>query len=642
MASANDIDLFSQRVYRFLINALGFYDGKVVWYAGQKIFDLQERALYYANVVKDVQSMLDGQQSGALKEQEMYRWMPVSIGQFIDDPYYMNKKEDVYPAVRKELVKINSGKFVEVVCTGGIGSGKTTVALYTNAYQLYLMSCLREPHKLFGQDSAAEILLIFQSINAHLAKTVDFARFKAMIQNSLYFKEKFPFKKDVESRLVFPNRIEVVPVSGQETAAIGQNVIGGLIDELNFMQVVEKSKQSVDKGTYDQAVAVYNSIARRRKSRFMTQGKLPGILCLVSSKRYPGQFTDQKEEEAKKDPTIYVYDKRVWEIKPEGTFSGETFRVYVGDETHKPRLLLEGETVEEKKLVMEIPVEYQTEFEKDIINSLRDIAGVSTLAHHPFMLDVDAVANCFGKHASIFSQEAVDFVDSKLGLYPQRIKNPKVPRFAHIDLAITGDSAGLVIGCVTEFVNMKAIGFGNSEQEFMPNIRIDGILEVKPPKNGEILFWKIRKILTDLKQMGMLIKWVTFDSFQSRDSMQLLRQSGFITGLSSVDIKNDPYECLKSALYSGRIVMPMHEKCRKELVSLEKDTKTGKIDHPPNGSKDCADALAGVVYGLTTRREIWAMHQIPLFVPQQSVPKLMGPEPVPERCRADTRAMVAE
>ena len=36
------------------------------------------------------------------------------------------------------------------------------------------------------------------------------------------------------------------------------------------------------------------------------------------------------------------------------------------------------------------------------------------------------------------------------------------------------------------------------------------------------------------------------------------------------------------------------------------------IDHPPNFSKDCADAVAGVVYGLTYRREIWARHGVPV------------------------------
>ena len=121
--------------------------------------------------------------------------------------------------------------------------------------------------------------------------------------------------------------------------------MGGLIDELNYMAVVEKSKVAVDRGTYDQAILVYNSIARRRKSRFMENGKLPGILCLVSSKKYPGQFTDQKMAEAERDPTIFVYDKRVWDIKPDDFGNHGWFQVFAGDMTRKPRLLEKNEEV---------------------------------------------------------------------------------------------------------------------------------------------------------------------------------------------------------------------------------------------------------------------------------------------------------
>jgi hypothetical protein len=99
---------------------------------------------------------------------------------------------------------------------------------------------MHNPHRVYGQDSAAELLFIFQSINARLAKGVDYNRFKAMIEGSPYFAQHFPFNKSIESKMVFPNRIEVMPVSGSDTAAIGQNVIGGLIDELNYMAVIEK------------------------------------------------------------------------------------------------------------------------------------------------------------------------------------------------------------------------------------------------------------------------------------------------------------------------------------------------------------------------------------------------------------------
>ncbi len=54
----------------------------------------------------------------------------------------------------------------------------------------------------------------------------------------------------------------------------------------------------------------------------------------------------------------------------------------------------------------------------------------------------------------------------------------------------------------------------------------------------------------------------------------------------------------------------------------EIDAKAGSIDHPPGGSKDLADALAGVVHGLTMRRDVWAQHGV--------IPDRAAPAPVRE------------
>ena len=369
----------------------------------------------------------------------------------------------------------------------------------------------------------------------------------------------------------------------------------------------------------------------------MEQGKLPGILCLVSSKKYPGQFTDQKEEEAKTDPTIYIYDKRVWEIKPEGAFTKGTFNVFIGSDTRKPRVLEDDDKIadQDRHMVMSIPLDFKQDFHKDIINALREIAGVSTLARHPYFLETDKVAESFGHYHSIFVQKTVDFVESKLGIQKGAFYKPELPRFVHVDLAISGDSAGLAVGTVTSFVGQQRETpldtivasilkqLQGIEDSYMPVFHIDGVLEVRPPRNSEILFWKIREVIMVLRRMGMNIRWVTYDGFESTDSMQILRQQGFVTGYQSIDIvptqgsvtsqrRPQPYDFLKSAIYDGRCPMPNHPHLRKEILMLERDLKTGKIDHPPNGSKDCADALAGVVYVLTMRREIWAQHGIPI------------------------------
>ncbi|MBL6931604.1 MAG: hypothetical protein ISR45_01555 [Rhodospirillales bacterium] len=92
--------------------------------------------------------------------------------------------------------------------------------------------------------------------------------------------------------------------------------------------------------------------------------------------------------------------------------------------------------------------------------------------------------------------------------------------------------------------------------------------------------------------------------------LQTLQRAGFIVGQRSMDRTPEPYEWLKAALYDQRVSIPDHETLRTELISLEVDSKTEKVDHPPTGSKDLADALAGVVYGLSMRRDVWTQHRV--------------------------------
>ena len=548
---------------------------------------------------------------------------PVSPEEFMFGQNYLRRpKQEIYPEILSELLKINDGhgrvinRLTEMVATGGIGSGKTSTALYTNAYQLYLLSCYRSPHLLFGLDSTSEILIIFQSLNATAAKDVDYTRFRAICSQSYYFTTTFPFDKQYESALKFPNRIECKPI-GSDGGSIGQNVIGGLIDEVNFMAVIGKSKKSTTGGSYNQAQAIYDSVSRRIKSRFVNNGGMPGILCLVSSKNYPGEFTDVKLEEAKTDPTIYIYDKRVWEVKPAGTFGEARFQVFTGDETRKPRLLKSASDVpsDDQHLVIDVPVEYRNVFESDIIGSLRDIAGVGTSARFPYMLNAERVSGAFGRRSGVLNVDIHDFnSEQKIKVFLERITDPKMPRWAHVDLSLSNDSTGIACGYVSGFVPTSS-----GSNELMPIIEFDFVLQIIPPKGDEIRIHKIRELFYKLRTLGLPIKWVTFDSFQSVDSLQLLRQQGFVTGQISTDTTIAPYELAKSAFYENRVRSPKHAIALKEFLALEKVTNKNKVDHPTTGSKDCSDAMASVIYGLSTRREIWGLFRIPLIQLPESI-----------------------
>jgi hypothetical protein len=534
----------------------------------------------------------------------------------------MDQADSIYPRILDELEALNNppvaglahgqrigSQYTEAVFTGGIGVGKSHAALLTLAYHLYILSCLDNPQTLFDLDSSSEILFAFQTVNATLAKQLDYARFKAMIEHSPYFNGEFTYNRDIDSELQFPNRIIVRPVTGLESGTIGQNIYAAILDEVNFLEITQNSKKNMDGGEYDQAVQLYNSISSRRKSRFMKQGRTLGMLCLVSSKRYPNQFTDRKVAQAKKElqtigkTSIFVYDKRRWDIKPDD-YCGETFKVFVGDITRKPRILLDEGTPEATdEMIVDIPIEYRAEFENDIMRALREVAGLSTLAVHPFMPNTEAVSGCFGHHPSILSEEGTDFTQ-QIHAFSDHIHNPDERRFVHVDLALTTDSAGVVCGFVNGF---KKVQRGDDITETLPVIKVDFALEVMPPQGGEIQISRIREMIYALRdKMGMNIKWVSFDQYQSADSIQVLRQKGFTTGIQSMDRTPVPYEVLKQALYDGRVIAPAHQKLQQELLALEFNVKKNKVDHTSQSSKDISDALAGMVFGLCQRRVVWA------------------------------------
>ncbi|MEM3112778.1 MAG: hypothetical protein QXY90_07040, partial [Candidatus Anstonellales archaeon] len=185
----------------------------------------------------------------------------------------------------------------------------------------------------------------------------------------------------------------------------------------------------------------------------------------------------------------------------------------------------------------------------------------------------------------------------------------------HIDPALSMDSCGFIMGHVSHWEERKRVRVvqvidpvsGEKRltrevySENLPIIWIDLILRIVPPPNGEIILADVRQLIFDLSSIGFRIGLITMDSFQSRDTMQMLASRGYRVEELSVDTNIEPYNRLRLALYEDRILAYTHDVLIKELKGLERNKKKGKVDHARHGSKDLADALAGVVYNCETK-----------------------------------------
>lgn len=538
-----------------------------------------------------------------------YKHSPVSMKVFLENPFYLGwNRENIYPKVKEALIELNSGKYYEAVLTGGIGVAKTTIAIYSTLYQLYLLSCLENPQEEFGLDPASEIVIIFQNINKEKAINADFNRFRSLIENTPYFKKYFLPEKKVQSELIFEGNLIVRPVSGAISGTLGENIFGGFLDEVNFMEIVGKSKKSVDGQEFDQAETLYYSIARRRESRFLKHGKLHGLLCMASSKRCPDDFTERKIEEAKADSGIFVYDEKIWDVKPEGFYSKKKFKIDVGSPTREPRIIGPNEESLDKGRILEVPEDFRKQFEVDIVRALREIGGVSFRSKTSFLGNFEKVMACMGTHESILNFDSANFEESRLRIV-RAASDPWRVHWVHVDLGLTRDHAGIVMGHVPKFIKRSR---GKKVFEILPFVEIDFALNIMPPKNGEIEFSKIRELIYYLIDHGINIRCVTLDSFQSSDTIQQLKRKRIASGIFSVDKDSKAYFFLRDAFLDQRIAVPYHERLIEELRFLELDELKGKIDHPPKKSKDISDCLAAVVYNLSMWREIWYReHNIP-------------------------------
>ncbi|MGA7623195.1 MAG: hypothetical protein WB630_13950 [Candidatus Acidiferrales bacterium] len=104
---------------------------------------------------------------------------------------------------------------------------------------------------------------------------------------------------------------------------------------------------------------------------------------MISSARYPNNFTERKAMEALADKSIFVRQYSAWETKPKNQFMTETFRVEVGDVTRRSRVLDDSEDGINPERVIEVPLDFKEQFDKDPDAAVRDFAGIPVLSIRP-------------------------------------------------------------------------------------------------------------------------------------------------------------------------------------------------------------------------------------------------------------------
>ena len=550
-----------------------------------------------------------------------YKHPMVGVEEWLEDPYYFGSTaETLYPSLQDDLIELFAGDYHEAILSGSIGWGKTFFSAIVMCRVLYELSCYRDPQKLFGLAKGSTIALVGMSVNEKLAKKVIFESIGNMVKDSPYFQEYFKPHQTMEE-LRFPNNVWVAPSSTSNNSILGLNVMSAVMDETNFMGAPMGKEQKASHtrwGHIDNAEILYSSIMRRMKSRYMRQGKLPGILMLVSSKKTATDFTERRIREAGDDPNVFVREYSMYTVKPRKYFMPEEFKVLVGNEMVASKIM--DEEVDDIKkqednpnvTVITVPEDFRRDFERDVDGAIRDIAGIATIAIYPFIRNREKIESCVDENR----EHPVSVIELEIGQnaaydWDKIVKKtrsgnslpvhwPNLTRHIHIDTSIRGDATGLAMGCVTGYKNVIRTGLdGTKYGENSPNLFIDLMLRIVPPLGGEIVFGDIRKFIYELSAKGFHIGLVTLDSYQSFDFKQTLNRQGYRSEIISVDTKLEPYEMLRDAIYDERISYYRYKPFLEEVRKVEMNQQRRKVDHPAEGSKDVSDAVAGICYSLS-------------------------------------------
>ena len=560
--------------------------------------------------------------------------MPVTIEEFVNSKKFIGAIDDfdVWPYWQRELVNMNPDVIcgeepvTEIVLGGASGTGKSKVAQISIMYGVYVLSCFDTPSAVFPDyDGTSPLMVPIVSHKPTITRDIFYTPMRKTLEAMPYVQRHMPWDKNRDAAMHFiKQNVTIQPFLAMDTALSGQAIFQAILDEMNFMDVIERSTRTPGPrglgGRFDQAELVYKEASSRRTRPPFGSRDLPiGKMCVMSNTRYQGDFIDRHMAKLEQQGTPGVYSKRLMrqETSPDDlrkVEKGYTIRVLVGAPGYSSRVLeddeVAGEDYSDDALIMQVPDSYEAKFKYDADNELRLVCGITTGVISPYLSRREMIAGAFsrGERLNQWVDECdVDLTERGLPEWvPENMPDDKeAPRFIHVDLSISKDRCGVAV--------IKVAGMSHvvdSEHpdvtERAPHYVVEMAVSIKPSGTAQIDPGEIRSWLMELGTVhGLNVSGVSYDGFQSSESIQRWRKAGLLNvRLVSMDRTTQPYDHFRRALYQGRVDIVAFGMLSKELLELEYNAEKDKVDHPPRGTKDIADAVAGAVFNASETRSV--------------------------------------
>lgn len=540
-----------------------------------------------------------------MANKDLYKERPVDINTFISDSRFVkNKWPNIFPIWKDVLNQIYPTPFAapynEVLISAAAGAGKTVTATIGNLYDMYKLGCLKDPCKFYNLSPGTMLIFAVFSATGSTA-AVNWQDITTGIEMCPWLNEKVIDRRGLEKKNGSLVPVEILPGIFIQTGSkfqhsMGKAIFDGLMDEAAFGGDNIKEAQKT-----------YNELSSRMATRFRSyseSGNLPGHLFLISSPKEAGDFMQYRIDKAEQSGSKHTLIKKnisSWDANPAND-SDNKFTVFVGNEFKEPKIYEENESpsFEDMDYLIYPPMSYYDNFKMDILGSIMNYGGVTTIADtglfkSPSLVNEAMVLkNPFNSNViqlpfSKSDKHIMDFMDLS---YFKDIRHPECNRFIHIDVAFSSNTIDrygiaasyctLVDRTVYQDLSKGDINLAEYYSKAEKMYYVDWALGIEPCPHQEIPLSKVRDFIFYLmKNLNYPVACISADTFQSKQTLQDFEQEKYKTESISLDRTRDPYLFLKQLVYNKQILMPKHDELKKEILQLRDNGK--KIDHPMGG-----------------------------------------------------------
>lgn len=472
----------------------------------------------------------------------------------------------------------------------GKGSGKDHICRVANARAVYLLSCLKSPQDYFGMPGQDWIHTLNVAASATQASRAYFKPFKELILRSRCFADT---AEPVEYSIRFDKQLEAVSGHSLAETMEGLNLLFGIADEISAFKTKAEVEQTMRTTGGREPTKTAESIIKMMRTSARTRFPKNFKLAAISYPRFKGDAIQtlcargdaDMAARGERSRTMVSGPHATWEVNPR--ISGR--EDFVEDYDEDP--------VMARTMYECLPEAASNRF---FSNDHAVHAAFSAQLHQ----EPVAIEYVWGRDKHIEST-APSGADVQEGWQAAFILDPNLRPIPgalyalHGDMAITGDRAGVAMAHVKAW--KPADTTRAEEVDDLPTVKLDFVTSFQAdlgaqPKRREVQIRWYRQLISLLIERGFPIVSATFDRFESADTMQTLTLWGVESKRVSIDVSASAYSAVRDLMYEYRLEGYYRQHVIDEFLTLSR-LPNGKVDHPPGGSKDEADAVAGAVLG---------------------------------------------